>query len=96
MFYTETTLEGILLEAAFAARTGDLTSVSTLLNTGMIALQDELKKKHFAGEELKKISFSLETITLLQQTQDWVALADVLEYEFIPLWKSISEPFGKK
>jgi hypothetical protein len=89
MFYTEATMEGIFLEAAIAARTGDCATVSTLLNKGVLTLQDELKKYHFRGEELKKISFSLETITMMQQAQNWVALADVLEYEFIPLWKSV-------
>jgi hypothetical protein len=91
MFYTQTTLEGILSETAFAARTGDSTMVSTLLNTGVIVLREEFQKYRFESEELKKISISLETITLMQQTQDWVALADVLEYEFLPLWKSITE-----
>lgn len=90
MFYTETTLEGILSEAAFAARTGDCATVSTLLNTWGMVLQNELKKYRFGHEELKKISYSLETITLMQQAQNWVALADVLEYEFFPLWKSIT------
>jgi hypothetical protein len=91
MFYTQTTLEGILSETAFAARTGDSTMVSTLLNTGVIVLREEFQKYRLGRDELKKISFSLETITLMQQTKDWVALADVLEYEFLPLWKSITE-----
>lgn len=91
MFYNETSIEGVLSEAAFAARTGDYSTVSSLLNTSGIAIQGELKKCQLGHDELKNISFSLETITFMLQTQNWVALADVLEYEFLPLWKSTVE-----
>ncbi|HEX2958648.1 MAG TPA: hypothetical protein VHO70_17565 [Chitinispirillaceae bacterium] len=90
MFYSETTLEGIFLETVFAARTGDITTVSTLLNKGVLLLHEELKKNEYRSEDLKKIIFSLETITMMQEAQNWVALADVLEYEFIQLWKSLT------
>ncbi len=90
MFYTETTLVGVLSEAVFATRTGDVSMISTLLNKGVLLLQDELKRCGAGSEELKKVAFSLETITMMQQAHNWVALADVLEFEFIPLWRSIT------
>jgi hypothetical protein len=89
MFYSETTLAGILQEIVIAARTGDYSNISTLLQKGVIILQNELKKNPLKGIDLSKLSYSLETITAMQQMQNWVALADILEYEFIPLWKSL-------
>jgi hypothetical protein len=35
----------------------------------------------------KQITESLRTLLLLLEHNDWVAIADVIDYEFIPLWK---------
>jgi hypothetical protein len=40
-------------------------------------------------ELLSKITYSLETLYMMQKERDWVAFADVLEFEFIPLWKTM-------
>ena len=90
MWYSETDSTGILSEIVTAARTGDYSNISTLLNKGVIAIQEDLKKGPVDEKNLKKISYSLETIIAMQQMQNWVALADILEYEFIPLWNTLN------
>jgi hypothetical protein len=89
MVLSETTSAGILTEVVKASRTGDYSAISTLLNKGVITIQAELKTFPVKETDLSKISYSLETIVFMQQMQNWVALADVLEYEFIPLWNSL-------
>jgi hypothetical protein len=91
MFYSESTLTGIFQEIIIAARTGDYSSVSTLLQKSVVLLQNELKKHPLKDTSLSKLSYSLETIASMQQMQNWVALADILEYEFIPLWKTLAK-----
>lgn len=90
MWYSETdSTTGILGEVVKAARTGDYSTISTLLNKGVIAIQEDLGKVPIDGETLKNILYSLETIVAMQQMKNWVALADILEYEFIPLWNTL-------
>jgi hypothetical protein len=38
---------------------------------------------------VRKINYSLETVLLMLKNNDWVAVADVLEYELIVLLKQI-------
>ncbi len=76
-----------------ASRTGDYAGVARLLNRFLQKLQLELSKGHIAAEGLSKITFSLETLLAMQKMEDWVAFADVLEYEFLQLWQElISKP----
>ncbi len=80
-----TTSRDLIISIVRQARTGSypdaasglnqlLQSVSTLLRTG--AVDPSLRSK---------IAYSLETVYMMQQLEDWVGLADVLEYEFIHL-----------
>ena len=40
------------------------------------------------------MTYSLETLAQMQQMKNWVAFADILEFEFLPLWKRISDAQG--
>lgn len=73
-----------------AARTGDYPETSRRINIFLQHLQHELSKGYLPSESIAKITYSLETLLAMQQMNDWVAFADILEYEFMPLWKSLS------
>jgi hypothetical protein len=74
-----------------AARTGDIANASSLLNTAIRHIQAGLSKGKIGVEGISKISYSLETLLMMQKQGDWVAFADVLEYEFLPLWNRVND-----
>ena len=82
---------GIMEDIVKAARTGDYSNVSSLLNQALQILQHELSKGIIAPDGISKLAYSLETLTAMQQMQNWVAFADILEFEFIPFWKSLQK-----
>ena len=72
------------------ARAGDyadaargLNQCIPLLQAGLSVLVSDDQKKGLA----EKIRFSLETMLLMLEHRNWVAIADVIDYEFVPLWK---------
>ena len=71
-----------------AARTGDYPETARRINIFLQQLQKELSKGYIPAEGIAKITYSLETLLAMQQMSDWIAFADVLEYEFVPLWRS--------
>lgn len=75
-----------------AARTGDYAGTARLLNRLLQRLQVEISKGYIGATTMTKITYSLETLLAMQQMNDWVAFADVLEYEFMPLWKNVTTP----
>jgi hypothetical protein len=75
----------ILQKIAFAARTGDEAGTARLLNRFLQILQKSVLPGIKNSEGLSKITFSLETLLGMQQMKDWVAFADILEYELHPL-----------
>ncbi|MBN1577407.1 MAG: hypothetical protein JW913_12690 [Chitinispirillaceae bacterium] len=83
--------EVVLLVPAIvaAARTGDYAGAARLLNRLLQKLQTELSKGHIAAGDLSKITYSLETLLAMQKMKNWVAFADILEYEFLPLWQKV-------
>ncbi|HON11946.1 MAG TPA: hypothetical protein PLE24_13850 [Chitinispirillaceae bacterium] len=81
--------ENILHDVITAARTGDYGKAASDLNRALVLLQTELSGGKVSSEGLAKITYSLQTLLAMQQIGDWVAFADVLEYEFIALWKSL-------
>ncbi|MBN1307088.1 MAG: hypothetical protein JXA18_04170 [Chitinispirillaceae bacterium] len=72
-----------------AARTGDYAGAARLLNRLLQTLQRELSKGRVAASDLSKITYSLETLLAMQEMKNWVAFADILEYEFLPLWQRL-------
>jgi len=72
------------------ARAGDYADAARGLNqciahlqAGLSALVSDDQKKGVGD----KIRFSLETMLLMLEHHNWVAIADVIDYEFVPLWK---------
>ncbi len=76
--------------AARNARIGDYGQAANAINSCILGFQEftahEGQSARFK-EYGPRMSFSLETLLLMLERKDWVAAADVIEYEFIPLWK---------
>jgi len=68
-----------------SARTGSFSQAASDLNAVSQKLSLTFKQHSFSPGQLEKIAYSLETIVLMQKQDDWVAVADVIEYELIPL-----------
>lgn len=72
-------------------RTGDYSNASSELNETLQLLQKELGARKFEPHRLQKLLISLETLFSMQKMQDWVAVADILEYEFSNIWKELMQ-----
>ena len=83
-------LSRMIPEIITSARTGDYAQTASLLNRFLQHLQQELAKGYIAADGLSKITYSLETLLSMQQMENWVAFADILEFEFLPLWRELS------
>ncbi len=55
------------------------------LNYFLKDTQALLSRKNIDPECMRRCAYSLETLFLMLQQRDWVAIADVLEYEYKPL-----------
>ena len=86
----------ILKEIVVCARTGRYSDAASKMNTGIQQIQPVLLSGKIAAEDLKKLTYSLETVLILQKQSDWVAVADVLEYEFSDLLKQAIVPLDQK
>ena len=87
---TTGTITGLIPVIIKAARTGDYAQTASHLNRLLQKLQQELAKGYIAADGLSKITYSLETLLSMQQMKNWIAFADILEYEFLPLWNELS------
>jgi hypothetical protein len=81
---------GAFSEAARNARTGDYSQAALFINSGILRFQ-ECMSKHGESAQVKeygsRLAYSLETLLLMLERKDWVAVADVIDYEFIALWE---------
>lgn len=80
-----------LKEIIFCARTGNYSDAASRFNICIQLMKPILTSGEISPDYLKKITFSLETVYLMQKQNDWVAVADVLEYEFTALLKEAIE-----
>jgi hypothetical protein len=78
----------MLENVSCSARIGDYAETALSFNHCTIELNkiiqtlisDQQKQNH-----LKKITYSLQTLLLMLKNEDWVAIADIIDYELIPL-----------
>ncbi len=73
-------------------RRGDYGDAAKTLNGFLSLLQNTDMRNMLARIPkglLQKFNYSLETIFLMFKNQDWVAVADVVEYELNDIWKDI-------
>jgi hypothetical protein len=85
----------IFAEAARHARCGDYSQAAGAINSSILKFK-EFMQQQGASEQYKKfgprMTYSLETLLMMLERKDWVAAADVIDYEFIPLWKEAFSP----
>jgi hypothetical protein len=77
------------------ARIGDYGRAAAAINSCILRFQEFIGQKTRAArfkEYGPRMTYSLQTLVLMLEQKDWVAAADVIDYEFIPLWK---EAFSK-
>jgi hypothetical protein len=72
-------------------RSGDYSVASSRLNEALLLIQSELKNRKVVPQLLQKLLFSLETLFIMQKMEDWVAVADILEFEFTDIWKELMQ-----
>lgn len=68
-------------------RRGEYSDASSQMNIFLQDFQRYLQSGFIAPNRLENVAYSLETLLLLQQQGDWVAVADILEYEIIEFLK---------
>jgi hypothetical protein len=90
LFYEKTDIFAVIKKIIISARTGDYGTASSEISQFLLLLQAEVSKGRISVVTLSKITYSLETIVEMQKSGDWVAVADILEFEFTPLWKEIA------
>ena len=80
----------LFTEASTSARCGDYGRAALSINSSILRFEQFMKQEG-QRQRLKefgpKMTYSLETLLLMLERKDWVAAADVIDYEFIPLWK---------
>jgi hypothetical protein len=90
---TDQELISHLSSAARLSRLGDFRDAASAANNALPFLDSWLSS---SSPEIKtKLTYALETMLLMQQQQDWVGYADVIEYELIPLIKKNGQDAAK-
>lgn len=79
-------VEELINKAVSAARTGDYSSASRHLNLLLQELEPNLSR--MSPGTLHDIGYSMETLFAMQKMKNWVALADILEFEILPIWRN--------
>jgi hypothetical protein len=77
-------------EASRKARLGDYGGAALSINSCILRLQEFMQRQGQSAsfkEYGSRLTYSLETLLLMLERKDWVAAADIIDYEFIPLWK---------
>jgi hypothetical protein len=82
------TLSKRLPEIVRASRLGDYGDASSALNKCIPYLEDLQMEPALRAKKkplLDKINYSLETVVLMMGRKDWVAVADIIEFEVLPM-----------
>jgi hypothetical protein len=85
-------IDELLAAIARQCRLGDYGDAASGLNRVVAAVQSLQGTSFFTAvpkADIAKFNYSLETLLLMLQSKDWVAAADVIEYELIALWQGI-------
>jgi hypothetical protein len=84
-------IDTLLVTLARFGRLGDYGDANRDLNRCLVLfqhLQDALRT--IPGPLLEKFNYSLETAFLMLKNKDWVAIADIVEYEMLAQWREIA------
>jgi hypothetical protein len=91
-------IEALLSGLARKGRLGDYGDANRDL-TACLSLfqrvQERCGMKSLPPEVIRKFNYSLETIFLMLTTKDWVAIADIVDYELLALWRDMAKHIDK-
>ena len=73
-------LSSELTNLVVGLRSGDYSNALSMLNIFLGNLTEKLHSGKI-NVDLKKLSYSFETLFMMQKNEDYVAMADILEYE---------------
>jgi hypothetical protein len=80
----------LLADASRCARLGDYGRAAQSINGCILDFQKLMERTEKPPRFMAlapKVTYSLETLLMMLERKDWVAAADIIDYEFIPLWK---------
>lgn len=85
-------IKELLTAIVRAARLGDYGDAARDLNKCLVLFQGaQQEMARIPKPLLDKFDYSLETIFLMLKNKDWVAVADIVEYELTAIWREISK-----
>jgi hypothetical protein len=85
-------IDTLLVSLARAGRLGDYGDANRDLNRCLVLFQHlQGPLRNIPKPLLEKFNYSLETIFLMLKNKDWVAIADIVEYELLGLWREIAK-----
>lgn len=79
----------MLTTVVTGARQGDYADAASHLNCCAQMISEVLETTILPHARLRKLAYSLETMLMLQQQNDWVGVADVIEFEFVKLLEQV-------
>jgi hypothetical protein len=86
-------IDGLLVSLCRAARTGGYGDAASDLNRCLLLFQEVQSGgaiKTLPPALVNKFNYSLETVFLMLKNKDWVAIADIVEYELIAIWREMA------
>jgi hypothetical protein len=90
-------IETLLSALARFGRLGDFGQANRDLNRSLVLFQRQRANlDNIPKPLLEKLNYSLETIFLMLKNKDWVAIADIVDFELLSLWREISSSIDAK
>ena len=90
-------IDSLLLTLARFGRLGDYGDANRNLNRCLVLFQHlQGTLRDIPKPLLEKFNYSLETIFLMLKNKDWVAIADIVDFELLSLWREISSSIDAK
>jgi hypothetical protein len=90
-------IDELLVSLCRKARLGDFGDAAADLNRFLLLVQKSQPVMQSVPKPLlEKFNYSMETIFLMLKNKDWVAIADIVEYELIALWRDLAGSIDAK
>jgi hypothetical protein len=90
-------IDALFVSLCRKARLGDFGDAAADLNRFLLLVQkSQPTVKSVPKPLLEKFNYSLETVFLMLKNKDWVAIADIVEYELILIWRDMAGSIDTK
>jgi hypothetical protein len=97
MKHTVHEIDALLVSIGRSGRLGDFGDAARDLNRCLVLFQSiQGTMSQVPKPLLEKFNYSLETVFLMLKNKDWVAIADIVEYELRVLWLEMAGSIGGK